>query len=185
MSNATYSSNLPDLRNIPANASDEERMRALIEILSSYIEHFHGGAVEMLSFDGRTKVKMTGACVNCRSRRSRCWLDRRAPSSRSSRLKSGSRLRTCHAGARGGEASQHSTCLRSGSPYEQNKLQVAPHDHAARPAAVGRSAAWCCAVAAVAQHGGPAAPEITGAAAKNRPRTVTGNVPLGRRASEV
>ena len=65
MANQTFS-NLPDLRNIPADASDEERMRALIEVLSSYIEHFHGGAVEMLSFDGRTlKVKMTGACVNC------------------------------------------------------------------------------------------------------------------------
>jgi Fe-S cluster biogenesis protein NfuA len=47
-------------------ASDEERMRALIELLSDYIEQFHGGAVELVSFDGETlKVRMSGACLGC------------------------------------------------------------------------------------------------------------------------
>lgn len=47
-------------------ATDEERMRALIEVLSSYIEYFHGGAVEMVSFDGATlKVRLSGACLGC------------------------------------------------------------------------------------------------------------------------
>jgi len=55
-----------DMSSVPATATDEERMRALIEMLSSYIEQFHGGAVEMISFDGATlKIRMTGACVGC------------------------------------------------------------------------------------------------------------------------
>ena len=57
---------IPDLSGVPADASDEERMRALVEILSAYIEHFHGGAVEMVSFDGETlQIKMSGACLGC------------------------------------------------------------------------------------------------------------------------
>ena len=43
----------PDMSAILAEATDEERMRALIETLSAYITYFHGGAVEMVSFDGR------------------------------------------------------------------------------------------------------------------------------------
>jgi Fe-S cluster biogenesis protein NfuA len=47
-------------------ASDEERMRALIEKISAYIEYYHGGAIEMVSFDGRKLlVRMTGACEGC------------------------------------------------------------------------------------------------------------------------
>jgi Fe-S cluster biogenesis protein NfuA len=51
----------------PADQADEtERMRALIGTLSAYIEHFHGGWVELLSFDGRLlKVRMGGACLGC------------------------------------------------------------------------------------------------------------------------
>jgi Fe-S cluster biogenesis protein NfuA len=46
--------------------SDEERLRALIERISAYIEHFHGGSVEMISFDGKVlKVKMGGSCLGC------------------------------------------------------------------------------------------------------------------------
>ena len=57
---------LPDTSNLPVDVTDEELMRALIETLSSYIEYFHGGAVEMVSFDGKSlKIKMTGACVGC------------------------------------------------------------------------------------------------------------------------
>lgn len=46
--------------------SDDERMRALIENVSAYIEHFHGGSVELISFDGKVlKVKLGGACYGC------------------------------------------------------------------------------------------------------------------------
>ena len=46
--------------------SDEERLRALIDKISAYIEHFHGGSVEMISYDGKIlKVKMGGACLGC------------------------------------------------------------------------------------------------------------------------
>ena len=45
----------------------EERMRALIEVVSSYIEHYHGGWVRMVEFDGKVlKVEMGGACQGCR-----------------------------------------------------------------------------------------------------------------------
>jgi Fe-S cluster biogenesis protein NfuA len=48
------------------NFSDEERLSALLERVSAYIEHFHGGSVEMVSFDGKTlKVKLGGACLGC------------------------------------------------------------------------------------------------------------------------
>jgi len=42
------------------------QIKALIEQLSAYIEHFHGGSVEFVSFDGKTlKVKLGGACLGC------------------------------------------------------------------------------------------------------------------------
>ena len=41
-------------------------MKALIEVLSSYIEYYHGGAVELISYEGqRLKVSMSGACEGC------------------------------------------------------------------------------------------------------------------------
>ncbi len=50
----------------PDKATEEERMQALIGILSAYIEYFHGGSVEMIAFDGETlKIKMAGACLGC------------------------------------------------------------------------------------------------------------------------
>lgn len=52
--------------NIVLPATDEERMRALLEKVSAYIEHYHGGAVEMISFDGKVlKVRLGGACLGC------------------------------------------------------------------------------------------------------------------------
>ena len=46
--------------------TDDERLRALLERLSAYIEHFHGGSVEMVSFDGKVlTVRMGGACLGC------------------------------------------------------------------------------------------------------------------------
>jgi Fe-S cluster biogenesis protein NfuA len=47
-------------------ATSEELMQALIEKLSAYIEHYHGGSVKMIDFDGEVvKVKLGGACLGC------------------------------------------------------------------------------------------------------------------------
>ncbi len=57
---------LPDVSKLPVDATPEERMQALIEILDAYIRVFHGGAVEMVAFDGKTlKVRLGGACLGC------------------------------------------------------------------------------------------------------------------------
>jgi Fe-S cluster biogenesis protein NfuA len=46
--------------------SEEERLNGLLNRLSAYIEHFHGGSVEMISFDGKVlKVRLGGACLGC------------------------------------------------------------------------------------------------------------------------
>lgn len=46
--------------------STEERLRALIETLDAYISQYHGGSVEMVSFDGKClKVRLGGACETC------------------------------------------------------------------------------------------------------------------------
>ncbi len=43
-----------------------ERLGTLIENLSSYIEYYHGGTVELVSFDGKVaRVKLGGACEGC------------------------------------------------------------------------------------------------------------------------
>ncbi|MEJ2706136.1 MAG: NifU family protein [Anaerolineales bacterium] len=48
------------------SAAERERMRALLEQISSYIEQYHGGSVELISFDGKVlKVRLGGACLNC------------------------------------------------------------------------------------------------------------------------
>ncbi len=52
----------------PSNNSApiEEQIRVLIERLSAYIEQFHGGSVEYISFDGKVlKVRLGGACLGC------------------------------------------------------------------------------------------------------------------------
>jgi CRP-like cAMP-binding protein len=44
----------------------EVQMRALVEQLSAYIEQFHGGSVEFVSYKGKTlKVRLGGACLGC------------------------------------------------------------------------------------------------------------------------
>lgn len=44
----------------------EEQVRVLIQRLSAYIEQFHGGSVEYISFDGKVlKVRLGGACLGC------------------------------------------------------------------------------------------------------------------------
>ncbi len=46
--------------------TEEERLKALIERLNAYIEHFHGGSVELVSFKNRIlKVRLGGACLGC------------------------------------------------------------------------------------------------------------------------
>ncbi|MFN3741896.1 MAG: NifU family protein [Anaerolineales bacterium] len=46
--------------------SKEQHLKGLIENLSAYIEHFHGGSVEFVSFDGEVlKVRLGGACQGC------------------------------------------------------------------------------------------------------------------------
>lgn len=61
-----YTSSLIDLSLVQPDASDQERMKTLIEVLSAYVEYFHGGALEMVSFDGETlQVRMLGACKGC------------------------------------------------------------------------------------------------------------------------
>jgi Fe-S cluster biogenesis protein NfuA len=56
----------PDTSDVPAEASDLDRLEALINILSDYIEHYHGGSIELVSFDGeRVLVKLGGACEGC------------------------------------------------------------------------------------------------------------------------
>jgi Fe-S cluster biogenesis protein NfuA len=48
------------------NFSEEEQLRALLEKINAYIEHFHGGSVEMVSYEGKIlKVRLGGACLGC------------------------------------------------------------------------------------------------------------------------
>ena len=47
-------------------APEVERLHALLNNLSAYIEQFHGGSVEFISFDGKVlKVRLGGACLGC------------------------------------------------------------------------------------------------------------------------
>jgi Fe-S cluster biogenesis protein NfuA len=46
--------------------STEERLKALIDTLDSYISQYHGGSVEMVKYDGNClKVRLGGACETC------------------------------------------------------------------------------------------------------------------------
>ena len=46
--------------------SKNEQIKGLIEQLDAYISHYHGGSVELVSFDGKTlKVHLGGACLGC------------------------------------------------------------------------------------------------------------------------
>lgn len=46
--------------------SQEDQLRGLLENLSAYVEQFHGGTVEFVSFQGNVlKVHLGGACLNC------------------------------------------------------------------------------------------------------------------------
>lgn len=61
-----YSAFKPDFSAMPIDAPEADRMRALIETISAYIEYFHGGSVKMESYDqGVLKISMAGACQGC------------------------------------------------------------------------------------------------------------------------
>ena len=46
--------------------SKEEQVRALLDRINAYIEHYHGGSVEMIELNGNIlKVKLGGACLGC------------------------------------------------------------------------------------------------------------------------
>lgn len=48
------------------NFSKEEQVRDLLERVSAYIEHYHGGSVEMVALEGKVlKVRLGGACLGC------------------------------------------------------------------------------------------------------------------------
>ena len=47
----------------PENHSQEELLKGLIDKISAYVEQYHGGSVEFVSFDGnRLEVRLGGAC---------------------------------------------------------------------------------------------------------------------------
>lgn len=44
----------------------EEQMRGLVEQLDAYIDTYHGGSVEFVSYDDQiVKVRLGGACTDC------------------------------------------------------------------------------------------------------------------------
>jgi len=48
------------------DATEREKMEALLNRLSSYIEQYHGGWVHLVDFDGKVlRVEMGGACQGC------------------------------------------------------------------------------------------------------------------------
>jgi Fe-S cluster biogenesis protein NfuA len=57
---------MTDTNQYSSDHSEEDRLQALLEKISAYIEHFHGGSVEMIGYDGKVlKVRLGGACLGC------------------------------------------------------------------------------------------------------------------------
>ena len=51
---------------IKNTASEEEQLQTLLDQISSYIEQYHGGSVEMVDYDGKVlTVRLGGACLGC------------------------------------------------------------------------------------------------------------------------
>jgi Fe-S cluster biogenesis protein NfuA len=52
--------------NTPSDPKIEDKLKILLEKISAYIEQYHGGSVEFVSFEGNTlKVRLGGACHGC------------------------------------------------------------------------------------------------------------------------
>ncbi len=48
------------------NYSKIDKIKGLIAELDDYINHYHGGSVTFISFDGKiVKISMGGACADC------------------------------------------------------------------------------------------------------------------------
>ena len=61
-----YAGGKPEFDAPVSDVTEEQRMATLIESLSSYIEYYHGGSLELVDFDGETlRVRMAGACHGC------------------------------------------------------------------------------------------------------------------------
>jgi Fe-S cluster biogenesis protein NfuA len=46
--------------------SKEDLLRGLISQVSSYVEQYHGGSVELVALEGnQLKVRLGGACIGC------------------------------------------------------------------------------------------------------------------------
>lgn len=59
-------SDMPTANGDPAETPVEERLRNLIENISSYIEYYHGGSARLVSFDGQVaRIELGGACDGC------------------------------------------------------------------------------------------------------------------------
>jgi Fe-S cluster biogenesis protein NfuA len=53
-------------QNSDKNFTKAEMMAGLIDQISAYIEQYHGGSAELVSFeDDEVKVRLGGACVGC------------------------------------------------------------------------------------------------------------------------
>ncbi len=66
MSSSPVTNGMPSLNGVPVEATEEERMRALVDTISAYIEYYHGGAVKMISYQDQVlRIKMSGACLGC------------------------------------------------------------------------------------------------------------------------
>ena len=56
----------PNISSVAPDAPVAERLGALIENISAYIEYYHRGSVELVDFDGGTAyVRLGGACEGC------------------------------------------------------------------------------------------------------------------------
>jgi Fe-S cluster biogenesis protein NfuA len=54
------------MEDVGKEAAISEQLGALVQTISAYIEHYHGGAVEMVAFhDNVLEVELSGACEGC------------------------------------------------------------------------------------------------------------------------
>jgi len=57
---------MTETANNEAGYSKEQMLKGLIAQVSSYVEQYHGGSVEMVALEGnQLKVRLGGACVGC------------------------------------------------------------------------------------------------------------------------